>query len=203
MQSFVLGISGGSGSGKSTLAFGIQDALPAQTLVFHLDDYFKPETEVPQRAGFVNWDDPEALYHQKMTQDLKMLKSGQPATINTKSPRLNPEFLKTGKRIPITFQSKPLIVVEGFLSLHYPDLRELFDTSVYLEAPFELHTARRVHGKLHAFPPEYDELVLQPMHKQFVAPSKQYATEVIDVSEQSAETVLAHLLEVLKKHGIA
>src|SRR5487761_1558705 len=189
MSNFVLGIAGGSGAGKSTVAFGLVDKWPEDTLIFHLDDYFKPEKDVPKVDGLANWDSPEALYVDKMVQDLALLKSGQPAVINTKSPRLNPDFLKTGKRIPIEFQPKSLIVVEGFLSLHFKALRKLMDLTVYLEAPYELHTSRRVHGKLHNFPPEYDELILRPMHEQYVLPSKQFADQMIEVGKLSKEQV--------------
>ena len=199
MSNFVLGIAGGSGAGKSTVAFGLADKWPEKTLIFHLDDYSKPESDVPKVDGLSNWDSPDALNSEKMISDLAKLKNNQPAVINTKSPRLNPDFLKTGKRIPIEFQPKPLIIVEGFLSFHYDALRNLMDLKIYLDAPYELHSRRRVHGKLHNFPAEYDELILKPMHEQFVLPSKQFADKVIQVenlTENEAISKVANLIPV-------
>src|SRR5690349_16618679 len=138
MTPYVVGLAGGSGSGKSTLAFGVADALPGDVLVFHLDDYFRPEEEVPVKEGMVYWDDPRALYAGKMVTDLARLKAGERAIINTKSPRLNPDFIKTGKRLPVEFEPKRLIIAEGFLTLHYSGLRRLLDLSIYLDSPFDL-----------------------------------------------------------------
>jgi uridine kinase len=197
MTNFVLGIAGGSGAGKSTLAFGLEDKWPKDTLVFHLDDYFKPEDDVPKVRNLTNWDSPEALYSEKMARDLQLLKTGVSAVINTKSPRLNPDFLQTGKRIPVEFKPKPLIVVEGFLSFHFEALRRLMDLSVYLDAPYELHSSRRIHGKLHKFPPEYDEYILRPMHEQYVAPSKQYADVVMDVAVLTKNQALQKMVELV------
>ena len=197
MNNFVIGIAGGSGSGKSTLAFNLLDTWPDKSLVFHIDDYFKPESDVPKVQGITNWDSPEALYVEKMVHDLGLLKHGQSAVINTKSPRLNPTFLQTGKRIPIEFQPKPLIIVEGFLSLHLEAIRKLLDLKIYLEAPFELHISRRIHGKLHNFPAEYDEVVLKPMHEQFVLPSKRYADEIIEISKLSENEVLKKVIGLI------
>lgn len=198
---FVLGVCGGSGSGKSTLAFGLADTYPDETLVFHVDDYFRPEADVPKLHGMPNWDCPEALYTDKMVNDLRALKQGMPAIINTKSPRLNPGFLKTGKRIPVEFQPRPLIIVEGFMALHLAELRNLFDCSIFLDAPFELHASRRIHGKLHKFPPEYDEFVLRPMHEKYVLPSKKFADVVIQVDQKTAADVLAEAQKLLQRKG--
>jgi uridine kinase len=199
MQSFVVGIAGGSGTGKSTLAFGLADAYPHKALVFHIDDYFKPEDKVPSLHGMKNWDTPAALYTDKLVHDLSLLKSGKPVVVSTKSPRLNPEFLKTGQRIPVEFNPAPLIIVEGFLVLYIEALRELLDIAIYLDAPYELRTSRRLHGKLHNFPPEYDDLILKTMHEQYVLPSKERADEVIEVAELSPQEVLEHVTLLLQR----
>lgn len=192
MKPFVVGIAGGSGSGKSSLAFGLQHTFPEVSLIFHIDDYFRPAAEVPIRAGMKNWDDPRAIYYSKMAQDLAQLKAGQPVIIHTKSPDLNPEFIRSGQRIPVEFVPKPLIIVEGFLALHFPKIRALLDLSIYLDGPFDIHVARRLHTKIHPneFPPEYVQKVLRPMHERYVAPSKVQADLVINVTSQSEKDVL-------------
>lgn len=39
--------------------------------------------------------------------------------------------------------AKPLLIVEGILALHFPQLRSLFDLSIYLDAPDEICFHRR------------------------------------------------------------
>ncbi|HWB38841.1 MAG TPA: hypothetical protein VG604_01215 [Candidatus Saccharimonadales bacterium] len=192
MKSFVVGVAGGSGSGKSTLAFGLCESLPSKVMIFHMDDYFRPADEIPKRAGMPNWDDPRSLYYSKMAKDLADLKAGKSVTINTKSPDLNPDFLRTGQRIPVKFNPQPVIIVEGFLALYYPKIRKLLDLSVYLDAPFQTHVERRIHSSLRLgnFPPDYRRLVLRPMHDRYVAPSKVQADVVVNVAKLNQKQVL-------------
>jgi uridine kinase len=197
MKPFIIGIAGGSGSGKSTLAEGLKAAFPGTVLTFHLDDYFRPADEVPVRAGMKNWDDPRALYYGKMAKDLALLKAGERVVINTKSPDLNPDFLRTGQRIPVEFAPKPLIVVEGFLTLHFPKIRKLLDFSIYLDAPFNVHISRRVHGKLHSFPEDYDRLVLQPMNDRYVSPSRVHADITLNAGSLTQKQVLKKTTDLL------
>ena len=199
MKPFVVGIAGGSGSGKSTLAIGLQKTFPNAVLIFHLDDYFKPEADVPVRANMANWDHPQALYYTKMVHDLAALKAGKTVTVLTKSPALNPSFVKTGKRIPVDFVPQQIIIVEGFLVLHYTKIRKLLDMSVFLDAPFYVHSQRRVHGKLHNFPPDYDSAVLRPMHDRYVTPSRVHADTVLNVTQLNQTQVLATVAGLIAK----
>ena len=192
MKPFVVGIAGGSGSGKSSLASALRQTFPDTVLLFHLDDYFRPASEVPIRAGMQNWDDPRSLYYSKMAKDLADLKAGKSVIINTKSPDLNPDFLRTGQRIPVEFVPKPIIVVDGFLALHFPKIRNLLDLSIYLDAPFQTHVERRINSDSHLgyFPPDYRRLVLRPMHDRYVAPSKVQADLVLNVAKLNQKQTL-------------
>lgn len=196
MKPFILGLAGGSGSGKSTLAFGLQDLLDGKATIVHLDDYFKKEADVPRFANVANWDDPEALRHQQMVADIKDLIKGKAVSIYTKSPRLNPEYAKNEQRIYVEHQPNPLIIVEGFLTLHYPDLRKLINFSIYLKAPFDTHIERRVHGTN----TYYSNNVIKPMHEKYVSPSESYADKVIEVTDNPKEQVLKEVVTVLPKH---
>lgn len=190
MKPFVIGIAGGSGSGKSTLAFGLQKTFTNAVLIFHIADYFKPETDVPRRAGMANWGHPLAFYYTKMVHDLADLKAGKTVTINTKSSTLNPNFVKNGQRIPIIFEPKQIIIVEGLLALHYPKICKLLDMSIFLDAPFYVQAKRRLHDNLHGFPSQYDAAVLRPMHDRYVTPSRIHAEVVLNVVQLNQPQVL-------------
>ncbi|KAL2265376.1 hypothetical protein VTJ83DRAFT_6476 [Remersonia thermophila] len=59
-RTILIGISGCSSSGKTTLARLLRDWFP-ETFILHEDDFYKPESELPQTHGFVDWDCPEAI----------------------------------------------------------------------------------------------------------------------------------------------
>ncbi|MCJ1381339.1 ribosylnicotinamide kinase [Xylographa soralifera] len=56
----ILGLSGPSSSGKTTLARLLRSIFP-HTLVLHEDDFYRPEEELPFRAGLRDWDCAAAL----------------------------------------------------------------------------------------------------------------------------------------------
>jgi uridine kinase len=195
---FILGIAGGSGAGKSTLAYGIEDKFPGKVVVINLDDYFLPMDKIPKIKNMMAWDDPAALDIDRLVKDLTNLKAGKPVTINTKSTRLNPEFTSTRQKKAIVYEPKPIIVVDGWLLLWFEDIRELLDFSIYLDAPFDLHMSRRdPSNKQEPFDPVYDEMILKPMHEQYVDKSKHYADITLDVRELTADAVLAEAVKHL------
>lgn len=200
MKPYIVGVAGGTGAGKSTLAFGLQDLFTGRVTILHLDDYFKPADQVQEIEGMKVWDHPESLFLNKMIADLKKLRRGESAEVMTKSPRLNPTFYETYKRIPVRHDAADIIVVEGFLVLAIPEIREQLDLKIYLDAPFEVHLSRRVHGKVHNFPPEYDRKILKPMHDRYVVNSKKHADLVLDCQRKSQREVLEAVAEEIKTH---
>ncbi|SPQ27678.1 0fb0de0f-c6c1-4190-8821-6d8a92a35627 [Thermothielavioides terrestris] len=59
-RTVVIGISGCSSSGKTTLARLLRDIFP-ETFILHEDDFYKPESELPHKDGFLDWDCLEAI----------------------------------------------------------------------------------------------------------------------------------------------
>lgn len=195
---FILGIAGGSGTGKSTLAYGIEDKFPDKVVVINLDDYFLSPDKIPKVNNMTAWDDPAALDIAGLVRDLTDLKAGKSVTINTKSTRLNPEFTHTGEKKAVVYEPKPVIVVDGWLLLWFEAVRKLLDFSIYLDAPFELHMSRRdPSNKQEPFDPVYDELILKPMHEQYVDRSKQYANIILDARKLTADAALAEAVKHL------
>ncbi len=194
MKPIFIGLAGGTGAGKSTLAFTLKEIHPDKIGVIQLDDYFKPKQTVPEHAGLTNWDHPESINFDKIAADLALLAQGKPAVIDTKNAKLNPDFERTQKRIPVEFAPKPIMLIEGYLALHDERIRKFFTTSIWLEVDHATRWNRRVHFKNS----EYEEKVLIPMHKQFVEPTKKYAQHVIDVSRLTAKQVFEKVDSIIK-----
>ncbi|KAH0565953.1 hypothetical protein GP486_000645 [Trichoglossum hirsutum] len=56
----IIGISGCSSSGKTTLSRLLRAILP-DTQIIHQDDFYLPETQIPMKDGFQDWDCAESL----------------------------------------------------------------------------------------------------------------------------------------------
>lgn len=193
MKPIFIGIAGGTGAGKSTLCTSLQDKYPEQIGLIQLDDYFKPTKDIPMLDGLRNWDHPDALYFDKLVEDLSKLASGQSVVINTKNERLNPDYKTTDKRIPVEFKPKPIMLVEGYLVLFDKRIREMLSSSIWLELPHKIRWGRRVHFKYQ----EYETNVLIPMHEQFAQPTKKYAEHVINVESLPKEAVFEKVDKVV------
>ncbi len=186
-----IGIAGGSGSGKSTLAVALCKKYPDRCAVVHLDDYFVSTAEAPKLAGFTNWDHPDAIRFDDLLRDLQMLKNNLPIRVMTKSELYNPEYRAESKnKIEYTIAPKPIIILEGYLALHDPRIREMLDYKIYLDLSIEESAKRRSANKF-ALDPDYFSQILVPMHRQYVEPTRQYADLVVDVSYMNQEEVVS------------
>lgn len=167
---FVIGIAGGSGAGKTSLTEGLISLIHAKTTVLHLDNYFINPNDMPIYAGMTNWDDPRSVDWRSLESDIQAL-------------------IKIGK-------PRDFIVVEGFMLLHYPELRKLLDLMIFLKAPHEIINKRRVHEASDF----YRENVIKPMYAKYVLPSAKYANHVIDVSRATQGEVLVTVASLLGPH---
>ena len=187
---FVIGIAGGTGSGKTTLAISLYKKNPVERALLHLDDYFKKAPEVPILHGFTNWEDPTSIKFDDLYQDINSLLHWQTITVNTKSELFNPNYHhKNLNKIPYVVVPKPMIIVEGFLILYEPKVRELLNIKIFLEAKLIESSQRRSANK-DVVTEQYLHHVLEPMYKQTVEPTKQYADLIIDTTRYGTEDVL-------------
>ncbi|MDO8529989.1 MAG: hypothetical protein Q7S10_01070 [bacterium] len=195
----LVGVAGGSGSGKSTLCESLREKYPETIGLVQLDDYYKPDDQIPKLNGMENLECPEALFIERFVNDLSELEKNVPVVINTKNSRLNPSFSKTQKRIPAVFHPRPIILVEGFLVLAIESIRKKFFASLWLDVPHGIRLQRRIHLQSD----EYKQTILVPMHEKYAEPSKQYASRAIDASVTTATRVLceaeAFLFEVVQE----
>lgn len=194
----LIGITGGSGAGKSTLCRALKEKYPDIIQVIQLDDYFKPQNDVPFYNGYTNWECPEALFLEKLNTDLLDLKNGREVLIDTKNQEFNPDFEKTQKRVAVLFKPRPIILVEGYLLLWEKNIRENLSLSFYLNVSNKTRISRRVHIQS----TDYINKVLIPMHKKYVEPTKKFATRILKIdslnSDQVLEKIENQILTILK-----
>ena len=200
-----IAIAGGTGSGKSTLAYALADKYPNKIGILHLDDYHwqgEDRKQTPRHEGMRNWDHPDAIDWKSLIADMQKLKRGETIQIMSKNERLIPREPKESNEMPtprlqLTIGPKPVIILEGYLSLYNQDVRKFLDFSFFLDASHDTRIKRRTNF----LNSEYEQNVLIPMHEEFVEPTKQFADEVIDVSNLTPEEVLRRVSLLLFDSG--
>jgi len=195
----IVGVAGGSAAGKSTLVEGLRAFLPdVATSLLHQDDYYRDNAHLPQaeRAG-LDYDRPEALDNRRLVRDLRALRDGRAVEC--------PVYcFATHTRRPETRSVEPrdVLLVEGMLILSVPELRELMDVAVYVEAPDEVRLARRVDRDVGPERRRAEESVREqwahsvlPGHRRYVEPSKALADIVVtDATDHEQVATVADLV---------
>lgn len=184
----VLGIAGGSGSGKSTIAKSILEALPAgRGVLLQQDHYYRSQSHLPaaDRAA-VNYDHPDALELDLLTQHLDALRTGD-SILRPTYDFTTHDRAKEGLRV----EPAPVIVVEGILVLADERLRSRFEVKLYVDTDADIRVIRRIRrdiehrGRTFAqVRKQYYESV-RPMHIAFVEPSKRHADIIIPEGGQN------------------
>jgi len=199
----VLGIAGGSGSGKSTIAKSVLEALPKGSgVLLQQDHYYRSQSHLPEseRAN-VNYDHPDALELDLMTQHIDALRTGHSITRPTYDFTIH-DRLKDGVHI----DPAAIIVVEGILVLADDRLRSRFEVKLYIDTDPDIRVMRRIRRDLEQrgrtfaqVRKQYYESV-RPMHLAFVEPSKRFADIVIPEGGQN-RVALDFLLSFVRQRA--
>ncbi|HEX5744530.1 MAG TPA: hypothetical protein VFX84_03730 [Candidatus Saccharimonadales bacterium] len=182
----IIGIAGGSGSGKSSVARALVASDPDKFERLCIDDYHKLRTDpdLPMVGDIINWDHPDIIRWDKLLSDIASLKRGKPITIDVKGPN----YAETLKRVPKIVSPRPVLILEGYMTLYSPEVFKQFDKSLYLDLDQETRAARRNKNKIIDVP-GYPEKVWAPMHKKYIEPTKANADVVLDISGLSIEEI--------------
>ena len=195
---YLIAVAGGSCSGKTTLVDQVAKSLPSAVYqILRQDDYYIDQSsKFDFDGGSVNFDHPDSLELDLLAQHLVQLKSGN----SIASPHY--DFV-THSRLKKTtaIGPSPIILVDGTLILHPPNLREVFDLRLFVSAPAELRYQRRLErdttergrtteGVFNQF---YRQV--NPMHEEFVDPSSVHADIVIhpETFDQGLESLLLQI----------
>jgi len=178
-QPLIIGIAGGSGSGKSTVAHKVASALPAPALsvaFIDMDAYYRNFDSLSlDERRLVNWDHPDAFDFDLLTEHLHHLSERR--TID------KPVYdFRTHLRSAESVRVEPadVIVIDGILLFVDERVRELCDVKVFVDADADIRLIRRLRRDMRARGRPLDEIIkqylstVQPMHLQFVEPSKRY-----------------------------
>ena len=175
-------LAGGSGSGKSTIAEMLVERLrPLTVTLLNQDQFFKPVAQLPtfyseyHRAPRPDFNRPDSFFTEEMFA----------AYANV-----------TGCDV---------VIVEGILVLHYPELRRLWDIQCYVLISLEEMLYRRTernlargYGGPFAEIAHYNTECVTPQHHRYNLPQQRYA-DVIIPNDQHEESDRDSVLDWLSE----
>jgi uridine kinase len=182
MKPLIIGIAGGSGSGKSTVARNVARQIGAESCAFiDMDAYYLNFVQLTlEERGRMNWDHPDAFDWELLLDHLRRLAAGEaiekPVYDFVSHTRSDERV-----RIPPT----QVVVVDGILLFTDPRVRELCDVKVFVDAEPDIRLIRRIRRDMSKRGRPLDAILeqyvstVQPMHFQFVEPSKRYADVIV------------------------
>lgn len=182
MKPLVIGIAGGSGSGKSTVARKVADALGQASVVFlDMDAYYRNLTHLSlEDRRRVNWDHPDAFDLDLFIEQLDTLANGRAI----QKPVY--DFITHTRRDERELvEPADVIVIDGILLFAEERIRDLCDVKVFVDADADVRVLRRIRRDVRDRGRPLEEIIdqylstVQPMHLQFVEPSKRYADVIV------------------------
>ncbi len=140
-QPYIVGITGGSASGKTLFLDKLLNAFdPGQVCLISQDNYYKPRHQQPMdEKGIYNFDTPHSIDFEAYAQDIKRIQGGE--TVERKEYTFNNPNKKPRM---LTFEPSPVVVVEGIFVLYYPELANLLDLKVFIDAKDYIKLKRRI-----------------------------------------------------------
>ncbi len=186
----LIGIAGPSGGGKTTLAGALCEALGEATPVIPLDAYYRDPRSSPEQRASRNFDHPDAIDDTLLTDQLQALAAGRPVD--------RPVYdFSTHQRLAETIHVEPasFVIVEGLFVFHWPGLRQLLGTRIFLDATDELCLRRRIardrleRGRTEASVRHQWESTVRPMFERYGEPTAVFADAVCDGNRPLGEIV--------------
>ncbi len=178
----IIGIAGGTGSGKTTVVKKLQERLPQKEIVIlPQDSYYCDSSDKPLAERLeINFDHPDSIEWDLLIQHIKELKAG-----NKIEQPIYSYLTCTRAEETITVDPCNVVIVEGILILTNPELRELFDLMVFVDADADDRLIRVINrdiierGRSVDMVMERYEKTVKPMHLQFIEPTKRFADIIV------------------------
>ena len=178
----IIGVAGGTGSGKTTVVKKIAEALPPHYVaVVPLDSYYNDTSEMTEEERHaINFDHPDAFDWKLLTKHVNDLRNGIAIEQPTYSYLLCNRLKET-----VHVEPKPVIIIEGIMTLLNKRLRDIMDLKIFVDADPDERLIRNIQrdtidrGRTVSMVVERYLEVLKPMHEQFIEPTKRYADLII------------------------
>ena len=182
MKPLIIAIAGGTGSGKSTVARKVAAELKSASVAFvEMDSYYRDFSQLPAESlSEINWDHPNAVDIELMCADLERLARREPVESPIYDFERHRRSTETRRILPAD-----VVVIDGILLLTDSRIRDMCDVKVFVDADADIRLIRRIQrdtverGRTLASIIDQYLSSVQPMHLEFVEPSKRYADVIV------------------------
>ncbi len=179
---FIVGITGGSASGKTYFLNSLMDSFGSnEVCLISQDNYYRSLDEVPlDENGVHNFDLPQAINHERYAQHIIELREGhsiEQIEYTFNNPNIVPKVL--------TFQSAPIIVVEGIFVFYFKEIADLLDLKIFIDAKEHIKLKRRIIRDQVERGYDLTDVLYRwenhvfPTYEQFIKPSKADADIIV------------------------
>lgn len=179
---FIIGIAGGSGSGKSTFSEALAARFPNDITLVSCDNYYRANnTLTEEERAVLNFDAPEALELDLLTEHLSLLREGQCVHAPIYDFTTHTRLETTQMLCP-----RPIVIVDGILIFSHERLRNTFDLKIYVDTDADVRILRRARRDMEKRGRKFEDIMEQyittvkPMHELYVEPTKALADIIIN-----------------------
>jgi len=203
MKPLIIGVAGGSGSGKSTFAHKVAAALDASSVAFiDMDAYYHHYAHLPfEERKRINFDHPNAFDWELLLAHLTALAERR----DIDKPQYDfVHHLRMTETVRV--RAADVVVVDGILLLADARVRDLCDVKVFVDTDADVRLIRRLRRDIVERGRPLDEIIeqylttVQPMHLEFVEPSKRYADVIVPRGGHNA-VAIAMIVAKIRQRG--
>ena len=203
MKPLIIGVAGGTGSGKSTFARKVADALDASSVAFiDMDAYYHHYAHLSlDDRRKINWDHPNAFDWELLLAPLTALSEGR----DIDKPQYDfVHHLRMAETVHV--RAAAVVVVDGILLLADRRIRDLCDVKVFVDTDADVRLIRRLRRDIVERGRPLEEILdqylttVQPMHLEFVEPSKRYADVIVPRGGHN-EVAIAMIVAKIRQRG--
>lgn len=182
----MIGVAGASGAGKSYFSHELfnrlqQSDLAGQVRLIHEDSYYKDQSHLKfEQREETNYDHPEAFEHDLLVRHVQAFADKQAFDAPIYDYATHNRSSKTE-----TVQPGSILIIEGILVLHYPQLRNRLDIKLFVDVPLDICLARRIRrdvanrGRDVLSILDQFEQTVRPMYRQHIEPCRQFADLIV------------------------
>lgn len=204
-KSYVIGITGGSASGKTLFLEKLLAFFePHHVCLVSQDNYYKPRNLQPRdELGIPNFDTPDSINFDEYASDIRKIRSGKSVTrleYTFNNPNKTPKLL--------TFPPAPIVLVEGIFVLYYPELADLLDLKLFIDAKDHIKVKRRILRDKVERGYDLDDVLyryekhVMPTYEKFIEPFKHDADLIVPNNrgfDKALEVIKSHIQEKLSR----